>query len=262
MGKLKKTKLMKSIFSLVLFFCSFSVLAENKLAIINDPDGFTNVHNGKGNEFPIIATINKGEFFYCDLSTNNEWIKILAMKWKDGSQVEGYIHRSRIQLVEKLDNLKQKELIKQILTEQRVLAQNFQNALKTKDNHKYKTTVKELGRYSDITYSPILEILPKYFCTTNDREILQLLYKTIWADKGSANETPSLSLASCFTCKPEIVIEELRKLKSKEEKKLIFDDIKWGLLNNFNVEEDEKSDNKEFNKLKLHLDNERKKASP
>ncbi|MET4084228.1 hypothetical protein ABIB40_004202 [Pedobacter sp. UYP30] len=262
MGKLKMTTRKKYLLSIIFVFCSLSLLAENKLAIINDPDGFTNVRSGQGNEFPVIEKINKGDFFYCDLSANNEWIKIVAMKWKDGIQVEGYIHRSRIQLVEKLDNLKQKELIKQILTEQRVLAENFQNSLKTKNDLKHKTTVKELELYSDIKYSPILEILLKYFCSTNDTDIIQFLFNTMWADKGSANEIPSLSIGSCFTCKPEIVIQELRKLKSKEEKKLIFDNIEFGLQNNFNVEEDEKSNNKEFNKLKLRLDNERKQASP
>ena len=47
----------------------------------------------------------------------------------------------------------------------------------------------------------------------------------------------------------------------KEEKKLLFDQIEWGLLNHFDVDENMKSGNKEFNKLKSRIDFERKKAN-
>jgi len=234
-----------------------TIFAENKLAIINDPDGFTNVRSGKGREFPIIDTIKKDEFFYCDLKTEDEWIKIIAMKWKNSKQVEGYIHRSRIQLVENLDNKKQKELIVQILNRKKVLADNFQA---DRDSITYRIR-EELELYSEIKYSPILEILPKYFCSTNDIEVLQLFFSTMWADRGSANEIPSFSIGECFVCKTDIIIEQLKKIKNAEQKELIFNNIEWGLLNYFKVDEGEKSDNKEFNRLKIRLENERKNAS-
>ena len=39
---------------------------------------------------------------------------------------------------------------------------------------------------------------------------------------------------------------------------MIIDHIEWGLLSNFNVSENGKSDNKEFIKLKTQLDNVKK----
>ena len=252
----------KYILTILSFFCILTSFAEDKLAIINDSDGFTNVRSGQGKEFSVIDTIMKDEFFYCDLTAEDEWIKIIAMKWKDSKQVEGYIHRSRIQPVENLDNKKQKELIVRILNKQKILAENFQIAWKSKDNIAHRTTtVRELELYSDIKYSPILDILPKYFCLTNDTEILQLFFSTMWADKGSANEMPSFAIGHCFVCKTDIVIEQLTKIKNTEQKELILNHIEWGLMSHFNIDENEKSENKEYNKLKIRLDNERKNAS-
>jgi hypothetical protein len=245
----------------LILFCTLTVFAGNRLAIINDPDGFTNIRSGQGNEFPIVSTINKDEFFYCDL-TNSEWIKVIALKWQNGNQVEGYIHKSRVQLVENLDFQRQKELIKQILDKQRILANNFQKAWKSKDSIAYRTTVRELELCSEIKYSPILEILPKYFCETKDTMILDLFYSTIWADKGSANEMPSFAISECFICNSDLVIKQLQLIVNKEQKDLVYDNIEWGLMNKFEVEEDGQSDNLEFNQLKSKLEKERIKARP
>ena len=256
---MKKPK--RYILTILSFLSTLTIFAENKLAIINDADGFTNVRSGQGKEFSVIDTIKKDEFFYCDLTVRDEWIKIVAMKWKDAKQVEGYVHRSRIQLVENLDNKKQKELIVQILNRQKILADNFQIAWKNKDSIAYRTTRNELELYSDIKYSPILDILPKYFCSTNDTEILQLFFLTMWANKGSANEMPSFAIGYCFVCKTDIVIEQLTKIKDTEHKELILDHIDWGLINHFSIDENEKSKNREYDNLKVRLDNERKNAS-
>ena len=259
----KIVKLKHYILTILSFFCTLTIFAESKLAIINDPDGFTNVRSGQGKEFSVIDTINKDEFFYCDPKIQDEWIKITAMKWKDSEQVEGYIHRSRIQFVENLDYKKQKELIVQILNKQRVLADSFRNAWKNKDSITYKTTREELELYSEIKYSPILDVLPKYFCSTNDTDILQLFFSTMWANNGSANEMPSFAIGKCFVWKTDIVIAQVKKIQNVEQKKFIFDKIEWGLLNYFNVDfdvDENKSNNKEFSKLKIRLENERKNA--
>lgn len=259
MGKLKMTTMRNYILTILTFFCSLTLFAENKLAIIKDPDGFTFVRSGQGKDFNVVDTLFTEDFFYFQFIDNSEWTKITA--WK-GRQIEGFVHKSRVQEVEKLDNKKQRELITKTLERHRILADNFQSAWKSKDSLAYRTTVRQLEFHSDTKYAPILTILPKYFCSTNDIEVLQFFFATMWADKGSANEMPSFSIGSCFICNPDLVVEQLTKIKNIEQKKFIFDHIEWGLLNNFDVDENGKSDNKEFNKLKERLDNERKKASP
>ena len=258
MGKLKMMKTRNYILTVLALFCSLTLLAENRLAIIKDIDGFTFVRSGQGKDFKVVDTLFTDDFFYFQFIDNSEWAKVTA--WK-GRQIEGFIHKSRIQEVEKLDNKKQKELITKTLDRQRILADNFQKAWSSKDSIAYRTTVRELEFHSDTKYDAILSILPKYFCSTNDIEVLQLFFATMWADKGSANEMPSFSIGDCFICNPDLVIERLSKIKNIELEKAIYDNIEWGLLNHFEVDENGKSDNKEFNNLKARLDNERKKAS-
>ena len=251
------------ILTILSIFCTLTVFAENKLAIINDAEGFTNVRSGQGKDFSVVATIDKDEFFYCDLTTNQEWVKIIAYKdWKDGREVEGYIHKSRIQLVEKLNYQKQNELLTQILEKQKELANKFRKAWKSKDSLAYRRTVRELELNNDLKYEPILEIFPKYFCSTSDTTVLQLMFATMWADKGSASEIPSTVVGDCFVCKPDMVIRQTLLIKNKEQKKLILDQIEWGIMFRFDVDENGKSNNKEFIKLKSLLNKARKKTSP
>jgi len=259
MGKLKMKTARKYILTILTCFCFLALLAESRLAIINDPDGFTFVRSGQGKDFKVVDTLFTDDFFYFQLVDNSEWAKVTA--WK-GRQIEGFVHKSRIQDVEKLDNEKQKGLIIKTFERQRILADNFQIAWKSKDSLAYRKTVRELEFHSDTKYDPILTILPKYFCSTGDTQVIQLFFATMWADKGSTNEMPSFSIGDCFICNPDLVLGQLTKIKNIEQKKSLLDHIEWGLLNHYGVEEDSKSDNKEFNNLKARLDNERKKASP
>jgi len=261
MGKLKVTTMRNCLLTIFTFFCSMTLFAEDKIAIINDPDGFTYVRSGQGKDFKIVDTLFSDDFFYFQFVDKSEWAKVTT--WK-GRQVEGFIHKSRVQEVDKLDSEKQKKLIVKTLDRHKILADNFQNAWKSKDSLAYSNTVGELEFHSVTKYNYILSILPKFFCTTRDTMVLQLFFATIWADKGSANEMPSISIGNCFICKTDLVIEQLTRIKNIEQKNSIFNHIEWGILNHFdfNVDENGKSDDKEFNKLKKRLDKERKKASP
>ncbi len=246
---MKKRK--KYILFILTIFCISTAFADNKLARISDTDGFTNIRSGQGKDFPIVATIDTTDFIYCDPTTKDDWVKVIAMKWQNGKQIEGFIRKTRIQLVEKLDNKKQEKILTEILRKQKNLAENFQNSLKIQDN---KETRNKLELYSDIKYSPILEVLPKYFCATSDSTIIELFFSTMLADKGSANEIPSFTIGECFICNPDLVLRKLDKLTNKKEKKFIIDNIEWGLLNYFEVGEDGKSNNSQFKQLKLRLD--------
>ncbi len=253
------TTMRNYIFISLTFFCSVALFAENKLGIINDLDGFTLVRSGQGKEFNVVDTLFVDDFFFFQFEGKSEWAEVTT--W-NGKQIEGFVHKSRVQEVEKLDTKMQKVLISKTLDKHRILADNFQKAMMARDSLAYMTSVQELEFHNDVKYDPILTILPKYFCTTKDTEVLFLFFATMWADKGSANEMPSFSIGKCFMCKPDLVIEQLTKIKNVEQKKSIFEHIEWGLLNNFNVDNNGNSDNKEFNKLKALLDHERNKSTP
>jgi hypothetical protein len=80
----------------------------------------------------------------------------------------------------------------------------------------------------------------------------------MWSDKGSANEMPSFSIGDCFICNAELVIERLDKITDNEQKKLIIGHIEWGLMNQFDVDEEGNSEGIKYNELIEKL----KKASP
>jgi len=77
-----------------------------RLAIINDPDGYTNVRKDKGSEYPIVGKIAANEVFIFTPNYYEDWWKV---RNKDGS-VEGYMHKSRIVPFGNLPEEKKKEL--------------------------------------------------------------------------------------------------------------------------------------------------------
>jgi uncharacterized protein YgiM (DUF1202 family) len=59
-------------------------------AVIEDPDGYTNIRSGQGTQFSIIVRVNEGEVFYTIPQQGDWW----PVRTKD--EKYGYIHRSRI----------------------------------------------------------------------------------------------------------------------------------------------------------------------
>lgn len=66
--------------------------------VINDPDGYTNLRDGEGTNYPVVKKIIEGEKFAVKTKGEEWWLVIL----KDGTQ--GWIHNSRVTLTEDLDN--------------------------------------------------------------------------------------------------------------------------------------------------------------
>jgi len=61
-------------------------------AVINDPDGFTNIRSGPGTQYEVISRVVNGELFYV-LSPQGDWWRVRTREGK-----YGYIHRSRIKI--------------------------------------------------------------------------------------------------------------------------------------------------------------------
>jgi uncharacterized protein YgiM (DUF1202 family) len=70
----------------------FSSRSDEVQAVIEDPDGYTNVRSGQGTQFSIIARIDEGEVFYT-IPQQGDWWPVRTKNEK-----YGYIHRSRIKV--------------------------------------------------------------------------------------------------------------------------------------------------------------------
>jgi hypothetical protein len=62
-------------------------------AVIDDPDGYTNIRSGQGTQHSIIVRVNEGEVFYVIPQQSKDWWPV---RTKDNKY--GYMHRSRIRV--------------------------------------------------------------------------------------------------------------------------------------------------------------------
>lgn len=62
-------------------------------AVIDDPDGFTNLRSGRGTQFQVIGQVMDGEVFFTSIQQEPWW----QVRTETGSV--GYMHRSRIRLI-------------------------------------------------------------------------------------------------------------------------------------------------------------------
>lgn len=254
-AKQQKHSVMKQLLTVLILCCGQMVYGENDLALINDSDGFVNVRTGPGIDFPVIATINEKEFFYCGWDQDAEWIPMIALRWKDRQQVEGFMHKTRIKRVKDMGTADQKALLRGVLQQQRTKAEEFLKAWESKDSSAYARSVRCLEDHSETQYEPILGgSLQKYICATKDTIMLNLFYSTVWAHRGSASELPSFALGGCFVCEADMVIRHVNRRRSKEERELLFDNIEFGLLNLTDVEEDGTPKDARYIQLKKKLD--------
>lgn len=72
-----------------------SVKAIHKAALINDPDGWTNVRSMPDGEAEIVAKIVDGEEFYFDEVPGSNWVKVYRSADASADCI-GYMHSSRV----------------------------------------------------------------------------------------------------------------------------------------------------------------------
>ncbi|MEM6803168.1 MAG: hypothetical protein AAF696_17310 [Bacteroidota bacterium] len=87
---------MKYLYILLLLIASSEVFPQSNLAIINDPDGYTNVRSGPGGNTKVLGKIFEGEIFWIETEKyrKGSWWTIMC-NCKEGF-IEGYMHKSRI----------------------------------------------------------------------------------------------------------------------------------------------------------------------
>jgi hypothetical protein len=218
--------------------------AQWKLARIKGPNTIVEVRQGKGTKFHSVDTIKTNELFYCKAS-NSDWWKVST--FPDDS---GYVHKSRIQLIESLTNVSMRALLLSVFRQHKDLAERFKEALRTNDSIAYQNTRRKFEEHHEMRYAPLLEFFTIYFCETGDTLLLRKLLLTMWADHGTADESPSFAVGDAFVCKPKTFADVLRVLPT-EQKAFILDSIDWGLLNRYDINERKNND---YMQLKKQLD--------
>jgi hypothetical protein len=77
--------------------------AYGQLAVIKDPDGFTNVRESKSASSKIVGRLNADDIFLYDFDNEGEqWVGVYLDK-AGKRYIQGYIHKSRLQPLDKLE---------------------------------------------------------------------------------------------------------------------------------------------------------------
>lgn len=219
-----------------------------QLARILDKDGYSNVREGQGNAFKVVGIVRVGELFYCQ-PTTSDWWKVQGTR-----PLEGYLHKSRIQLIEQLDDSQQKALLQQVFSRQKRLATVFQQTRQEKSGKDaYQKARQELETHGDAYYEPMLWLFPRYFCRTTDKETLVLLFETIGSDQGSASEAPAFALGKSYSCQSELLLQQLSQQSGKQLESIL-SDLEWGVRNEFDVADDGTSADKRYLDYKQKLE--------
>ena len=145
-------------------------------------------------------------------------------------------------------------MIIEVLAKQKELADLHINSYKSVNRERSLEIRKTLDLHSESKYDAILDFLPSYFCETENSQILLSFFDTLWSNRSSANEMPAYSIGDCFSCNPDLVLENLRTLSDSEKRNLILSPIDWGLINLFDVDSLGISSNSEYQNLKKTLD--------
>ena len=242
---------------LLVLLAGVAFSSDMKIARIEDEDNYTNIRAGRGTDFEILGTVDTNDLFYCEVSDSSGWYRVLTYKWdNNNNQIIGFMHKSRVRIIEQLPTAVQKNIMVKVLCEEKRLGE-IQNTAWEKYNWEdstYRKAYRDAQFHSDCRYEPILEVLPVYFCKTKDKQIIQLFFEVIWTNKGSASEVPDFAVGDCFVCEPEIIAQLVTTIENKELKELIIENIDWGLINRFSIDENEVPTNKKYIALKKKLD--------
>jgi len=88
----------------VVWFISSFCYADFRLAVINDPDGYTNVRQAPSPESPVVFKIEETELFLCEEGEGVWW------KAKDFFGNQGFIHKSRVIYYDSLKDTEKEKL--------------------------------------------------------------------------------------------------------------------------------------------------------
>jgi hypothetical protein len=107
------------------------------LSVIDDPDGYTNIREGKGTNTKIIGRIYEDEVFHHEGYGDNQWYEIYYSN--NGEYLQGFVHKSRIVEIRSLPRIG----IKTAISNGRRISNDsivFEITIKSfeKDKHDYK----------------------------------------------------------------------------------------------------------------------------
>jgi uncharacterized protein YgiM (DUF1202 family) len=82
------------IFTIFLFALDITIQAQEK-AIINDPDGYTNIREEQNSKSRILGKVKEGQVFFFYANPSSDWWQV-EFNASNSDEINGFIHKSRI----------------------------------------------------------------------------------------------------------------------------------------------------------------------
>ena len=236
-------------------------LAQTKIAIIKDKEGYAYIQSSKNTDFDIVGEIKSDAFFYCDKLVG-DYYPVVARQWSEinehyGNQLKGFLHKSHVQIVEALPAAEQKRIVGNALREYRnIIDPNQRNDSKsTVDSSKENSYPLEVSFFYEVKYEQILGFFADYYCKTKDTETLGLLFSTMWSNNNTASEIPAMVVCESYLCNEQLYLSEFHKIKDHAKLDYIKGNTNWGLLRHFDIDPESKNiTNKEYLRLSEQLE--------
>jgi len=235
------------IFMLILICENLFSFQGFELCRIIDKDGYTNIRKGMGLDFEVVDKLLEDELFYCKFNEDQEWFEIKTFKGylekRFNYNDKLYIHKSRVESIKCITLVEKKELLLMSFVRYRDIG-NQRNKIVSNYNREEK---KWLNKSDSLIYVRInnsfeyehetrfivllQETFSNYFCATKDQEVIEIFFEAIFANDGSASESPSFALGECYLCHPDTLINWIKQIKNEYKKKYILMQLDWGIQN-------------------------------
>lgn len=212
-------------------------------AVIEDPDGFTNIRLQPSSAAPAPHKITIYEVFPCEKQAGDWWKYHVS-----GTTMQrifpagyGYVHKSRVRFVKDLPDSLFSNTCSRIL--------RHYLSIITRRNKLYdeylangkKFTPKEQAAYEslgnkgvylyDNGYQQLMEMMPAFLHRTRDSSLLLDWCHVLTEDTGSASETPGYAMGDLFLMAPEWVLRVIRPLP-KRAHSIVIGQIEFGIMMN------------------------------
>lgn len=201
-----------------------------KTGIINDPDGYTNIRSGKGSNFEIVDKILTNELFSYVDSSNENWLMVKITKCNCDephrlyNEITGFVHRSRIQGLNELEQLARKKIFSEIFSTELDLYKQIMNSSE-KETKEYKRINGKRKVFHDYQFDASLVSFVKYLCEFKDTELMNEYLNLLEEEKGFADESPMFALGRIFICQPDWTFEQMTKHIG------LMKHFEWGFMN-------------------------------
>lgn len=213
---------------IILFASQFSRAQERVTAVINDPDGYTNIRAGKGTSTEIIGKIYDHEVFIYKEKPNEQWLEVAITKCacenhesRYFNEIKGYVHRSRVLDLRKASDQVVKEKLTKVFNHELELS-NRVTDLADQFSDEYKTAHNEWAVFHEMMFDEVQDRFSDYICSTRDDELFGLFNRVITMQSGSADELPSMAIGSIFKCLPAWTLQQIPKTQE------YFYRLEWG----------------------------------